>query len=166
MKLKNWLNISLGFAITIVCIYLAFREVPPSDLEKVISGGNYIWLIPACLAQLFAILVRAGRWLILLDRKTELEASAWTQEIGYLFTNLFPFRLGKSARVLVMSEQYRLPLVQVAGTAVVERLLDVGTMIFALLIVLLAIFRETSIMLIDKVCARFTFLPKSMIMAR
>jgi len=52
-----------------------------------------------------------------------------------LFTNLFPFRLGEVARVLVMSERCKMPVVQVAGTAIVERLLDVGTMILALVLV-------------------------------
>jgi hypothetical protein len=103
-------------------------------MTSVISGGNYYWLIPAAVAQLIAILMRSQRWAVLLDRKYELEASVWSQGIGYLFTNLFPFRLGEVARVLVMSERCKMPIVQVAGTAIVERLLDVGTMIFALVI--------------------------------
>ena len=195
MKLKNWINISIGLAFTIICIWLVFRKVQFGELTKVISGGNYYWLIPAVIAQLIAILTRSQRWVILLNRKSKLEASIWSQGIGYLFTNLFPLRLGEVARVLVMSERCRMPVVQVAGTAVVERLLDVGTMIFALLmvlpwmqvpnvivhsgeifgglvilgillIVLLAKFKEFSFVLIDKVCTRFRFLPKPMIVAR
>lgn len=195
MKPKNWINIFVGLAITVVCVWLAFRKVPFTELTDVISGGNYYWLIPAVIAQLFAILMRSQRWVILLDRKSELEASVWSQGIGYLFTNLFPFRLGEVARVLVMSERCKMPVAQVAGTAIVERLLDVGTMIFALvlvlpwmqvpnaivrsgeifgvlvllgilLIILLAKFKETSLALVDRICTIFPFLPKSMIIAR
>jgi glycosyltransferase 2 family protein len=195
MRLKNWINIFFGLAITSICIWLAFRKVPFVELTKAISGGNYLWLIPAVIAQLLAILIRSQRWAILLNRKNELEASIWSQGIGYLFTNLFPFRLGEVARVLVMSERCKIPVVQVAGTAIVERLLDVGTMIVALVlvlpwmhvpsaiiksgeifgilvllgilvIILLAKFKETSFALIDGICAKFHFLPKSSIMAR
>jgi uncharacterized protein (TIRG00374 family) len=195
MKLKNWIKIFVGLAITVVCLWLAFRKVPFVELTKAISGGIYFWLIPAVIAQLFAILMRSQRWVILLDRKSELQASIWSQGIGYLFTNLFPFRLGEVARVLVMSERCKIPAVQVAGTAIVERLLDVGTMIFALvlvlpwmqvpsaiiksgeifavlvllgilIIILLAKFKETSFALIERMCAHFRFLPKSMIIAR
>jgi glycosyltransferase 2 family protein len=195
LKLKNWIRIFFGLAITVICIWLAFRKVSFVELTKAISGGDYYWLIPAVIAQLFAILMRSQRWVILLDRKSELEASIWSQGIGYLFTNLFPFRLGEVARVLVMSKKCKIPAVQVAGTAIIERLLDVGTIIFALVLVLpwmhvpsaiiesgdifgvlvllgilvvvmLAKFKETSFALIERACAHFSFLPKSMIIVR
>jgi uncharacterized protein (TIRG00374 family) len=195
MKLKKSVGLLLGVSITIICIWLAFRKVPYTEITSIISGGNYYWLIPAAIAQLLAILMRSQRWVVLLDRKDELEASVWSQGIGYLFTNLFPFRLGEVARVLVMSERCKMPVVQVAGTAIVERLLDVGTMILALVmvlpwmqvpsgiiqtgqifgafvlvgilvIILLAKFKETSVALIDRICAVFPALPKAMILAR
>lgn len=195
MKIKKRISIFVGLVITALCAWLAVRKVPFTELSDVISGGNYYWLIPAAVAQFLAILVRSQRWVVLLDRKNGLAASIWSQGIGYLFTNLFPFRLGEVARVLVMSEKCKLPVVQVAGTAIVERLLDVGTMVLALLlvlpwmrapsaiiksgqifgalvilgmlvIILLASFKETSFALIDRVCSIFTFLPKTMVMAR
>lgn len=195
MKFRNWINILAGLIVTIVCIWLAFRKVSLVELSRALSGGMYYWLIPMIIAQLVAILVRSQRWVILLGEKVKLEDSVWSQGIGYLFTNLFPFRLGEVARVLVMSEKSNIPVVQVAGTAIVERLLDVGTIIFALLMVLpwmqvpeviirsgeifaalvllgiltiliLARFKEFSLVLIDKMCARFSFLPKSIIVAR
>ena len=195
MKIKNQVNVAVGLLITVFCIWLAVRKVSYNEITSVISGGNYYWLIPAAVAQLLAILMRSQRWVVLLYRKDQLEASVWSQGIGYLFTNLFPFRLGEVARVLVMSERCKLPVVQVAGTAIVERLLDVGTMIFALvmvlpwmrvpsaiikpgqifgalvllgilLIILLARFKETSFALINRICAAFPALPKAMILAR
>jgi glycosyltransferase 2 family protein len=192
---KKWFNFFFGLTITVVCVWLAFRKVPFTELTNIVSDGNFYWLIPAVIAQLLAILVRSQRWVILLDGKASLETSFWSQGIGYLFTNLFPFRLGEVARVLVMSEKCKLPIVQVAGTAIVERLLDVGTMILALVLVLpwmqvpiaiknsgqifgtlvilgmlviifLARFKETSFSLIDRVCIKFPFLPKTIIRVR
>lgn len=195
MRVKNQINVVIGLTITVFCVWLAFRNVPYAEITNVISGGNYYWLIPAAIAQLLAILMRAQRWVVLLERKDKLEASVWAQGVGYLFTNLFPFRLGEVARVLVMSERCKMPVVQVAGTAIVERLLDVGTMILALIVVLpwmqvpgaiirsgqifgmfvlvgimviilLARFREASFALINRICAVFPALPKAMILAR
>ncbi len=195
MKLRSWVSVFVGSAITVICIWLALRKVPFTELTGIISGGNYYWLIPIAIAQLLAILIRSYRWIILLGEKANLDASIGSQGIGYLFTNLFPFRLGEVARVLVMSKKCRIPVAQVAGTAIVERLLDVGTMILALLtvlpsmqvpdvillsgeifgslvvlgillIVLLAKLKETSLVFIDWTCAHFRFLPKSLIVAR
>src|SRR5262252_7631834 len=44
--------------------------------------------------------------------------------------------MGEPARVLVMAERCRLPIMQVATTAVVERLLDTATIVLALVAVL------------------------------
>jgi uncharacterized protein (TIRG00374 family) len=195
MKMKNQINIAIGLTITLFGVWLAFRKVPFIEISDIISGGNYYWLIPAAIAQLLAILLRSQRWVVLPDRKDELEVAFWAQGIGYLFTNLFPFRLGEVARVLVMSESCKMPVVQVTGTAIVERLLDVGTMIFALVlvlpwmqvpgaviksgqifgalvlvgslvIILLAQFKETSFATVNRICTVFPVLPKEMILAR
>jgi uncharacterized protein (TIRG00374 family) len=56
--------------------------------------------------------------------------------VGYLFTNILPLRLGEPARVIVMSERCQLPVVQVAASALVERLLDVATIILVLILLL------------------------------
>jgi len=181
MKWKTWINLFVGLTVTVFCVWLAFRNVPYTEITRVISGGNYYWLIPAVIAQLLAIVMRSQRWVVLLDRKDKLEASIWSQ--------------GIVVRVLVMSERCKMPVVQVAGTAIVERLLDVGTIILALvvvlpwmhvpggivksgqifgvfvlvailIIILLAIFKGTSFALINRICTVFPVLPKEMILAR
>ena len=60
----------------------------------------------------------------------------WAQGVGYLFTNVLPLRMGEPARVLVMAQRCRMPIMQVATTAVVERLLDTATIVLALIAVL------------------------------
>lgn len=194
-KSRKWFPVFTGIVVTLLCVWLAFRKVEYAELTRTIFNGNYMWLIPAIIAQILAIIIRSQRWVILLDENASLETSFWSQGIGYLFTNLFPFRLGEVVRVLVMSERSKMPVAQVAGTVIVERLLDVGTMILALLlvlpwmqvqsaivrsgeffgalvllgilvIILLARFKEASFVLVDRVCAVFSFLPKTMIHAR
>jgi uncharacterized protein (TIRG00374 family) len=82
------------------------------------------------------VLSRAQRWVELLGPPSLISQSFWAQGIGFLFTNLFPLRLGEPARVLIMAERSVMPIAQVTATALVERLLDVATMVFLLVVVL------------------------------
>jgi hypothetical protein len=72
----------------------------------------------------------------LLNQKGRLLDSFWVQGVGFLFTNILPLRMGEPARIFVMSERCRLPLLQVAASAIVERLLDAATNVFILILVL------------------------------
>jgi uncharacterized protein (TIRG00374 family) len=133
--LKNW-RFWLGLAISAVCLWLALRSVPLAELPRLMAGMNLVWLAPIVLLQLLAVITRAKRWVIVLGKEERLAESFWAQGIGYLFTNLFPLRMGEPARVIVMSERCRLPIVQVAASALVERLLDVATIVLVLVLLL------------------------------
>lgn len=133
---KKYYQLGVGIIISIICLWLAVRTVPFKELKTIVAGANYIWLIPAVIAQFLSIIARSIRWTVLLEQPKRLQDSFWSQGIGYLFTNIFPFRLGEVARVIVMAEKCQLPVMKVAGTAIVERLLDVGTMVFILIFIL------------------------------
>ena len=127
----------LGGCLSLLCLWLAIRNVPFADLVHSLSRARYIWLLPAFVLQLFGVVTRAQRWVVLLREKNDrLSDSFWAQGIGYLFTNVLPLRMGEPARVVVMSERCGLAVMQVAASALVERLLDVATVVFVLLLVL------------------------------
>ena len=133
--LKNW-RFWLGCTISLLCLWLAFRKVPLGELFHAVAGANLLFLLAAFTLQFLAVLSRAPRWLVLLDKKSGLANSFWAQSVGFLFTNVFPLRLGEPARVLVMSDRCRLPVMQVAASAIVERLLDVAANVLILILVL------------------------------
>lgn len=126
----------VGIAISALCLWLALREVPFVDLGRSLAGARYLWLLPAVAIQLATVVVRARRWVVLLGREDRLADGFWAQSIGYLFTNVLPFRLGEPARVLVMARRCNLPVVQVAASALVERVLDVASILLLLVLVL------------------------------
>ena len=132
---KNW-RFWLGLAISVVCLWLALRSVPLAELSRLLAGMNALWILPIIILQLLAVITRAKRWVILLDKEDHLAGSFWAQGVGYLFTNVLPLRMGEPARVIVMSEHCRLPVMQVAASALVERLLDVATIILVLILLL------------------------------
>lgn len=133
---SKYLKLGLGVLISIACLWLAVRNVPFTELRHSVAGARYIWLLPAIVLLLLSIFARAKRWVVLLNEEKRLIDSFWAQGVGYLFTNVLPLRMGEPARVMVMAERCKLPVLQVAGSAIVERLLDVGTIVMALIFVL------------------------------
>ncbi len=133
--LKTW-RLWLGCAISLLCLWLAFRHVPLGEVGHVVAGASALPLLAAFVSLLLAVVARAWRWLVVLDRGDKLADSFWAQSVGFLFTNVFPLRLGEPARVLVMSERCGLPVMQVAASAIVERLLDGATNVVVLVLVL------------------------------
>ena len=125
-----------GIGVSALCLWLAVRHLPLAELRDAMRHAHYVWLVPAVLFQVWAVIARAQRWVVLLGQDARLVDSFWAQGMGYLFTNVLPLRMGEPARVLVMAQRCRLPVMQVATTAVVERLLDTATIVLALIAVL------------------------------
>ena len=137
MAMLRSIRFWVGGCLSLVCLWLAVRNVPFVDFAHYLTGANYIWLLPAVVLQLLAVVVRAWRWVVLLrEKRDRLADSFWAQGIGYLFTNVLPLRMGEPARVIVMSERCGLAVMQVAASAFVERLLDVATIVFVLILIL------------------------------
>jgi uncharacterized protein (TIRG00374 family) len=81
------------------------------------------------LAYLFA---RAVRWRLLLPPKVSLSRAFWVTNIGYLVSNVLPFRLGDPARAVVIGLDEGVSTAAALSTVVVERVLDM-LMVVALL---------------------------------
>ncbi|HRF48144.1 MAG TPA: lysylphosphatidylglycerol synthase transmembrane domain-containing protein [Anaerolineales bacterium] len=129
----------IGLVITLASLAYVWQTLQGEALNTFwarIGSGNYGWLLAAFLMQWLSVIARSQRWAVLLGLRGKLWTAFWAQGIGFLFTNILPLRLGEAARVLVMSERAKLPLVQVAVTAVIERVLDVATTVLLLLFVL------------------------------
>jgi glycosyltransferase 2 family protein len=129
-------KILLGLVVSAACLAVAFASVPVDELTSAIGRAGYGWLLVAVAGQVVALLVRAVRWRLLLLGRAGFSELFWAQAIGFLVTNVFPLRAGEAARVLVVAQRTGLPLVQVATSVVLERALDVAT-ILALLVLLL-----------------------------
>jgi uncharacterized protein (TIRG00374 family) len=130
--LSKSIRVGLGVAVSVACAWLAFRRVPLVGLGQHFRGMRAWWIAPAVAAQLLAVVARAWRWVVLLRVRGRLGDAFFAQGLGYMFTNLFPFRLGEPVRVLAMAQRCQAPVLEVATTAVLERLMDVATMLVVL----------------------------------
>jgi uncharacterized protein (TIRG00374 family) len=120
----------------VLLLWLAFRKVPMAELRSTLAGGEYAWLVPLAGLELVAFVGRAVRWQALLALPGILDDAFWAQSVGFIFTNLLPFRLGEAVRIVVLGQRARLPLLQVAASAGAERVLDVAAVLLMLLLVL------------------------------
>lgn len=133
-----------GAAISLTCVWLAFRLVPLPELAQALLSANYWWLLPAMIAQLLATLARTRRWQLLLLGKVGLADAFWALMIGLLGNNLLPLRAGEAARAVVLNQRTGVPLAQIAGSVVLERSLDV-LVILGLLVVLLPLMQVPAV---------------------
>ncbi len=120
-----------GIGASALCFWLAIRHVPFDQLAVTLSSAHYTWLLLAVFCQLLAVMARAKLWAALLGDKAGTTDTFWSEGIGYLFTNVLPFRMGDPARIFVLSRRSKLPIVQVAASACMERVFDLGTIIVA-----------------------------------
>ncbi len=131
-KLRIW----IGFTLSILFLYFALRKVPLSSLAESLADAEFIWLAAALAIQILALLPRAKRWLVILEPEGTFGEAFTSQNIGYLFNNIFPLRVGEIARILVMARVCGIPIVRVGTSVVLERVLDVIFVTLGLMIAL------------------------------
>ena len=129
------MRIIIGLLVSGVCLWLALRTVPLGELADVFAQANYAWLSLGLVTQLLLTAIRAARWQRLIDVPTRFGDVFWAQAIGLFGNNALPLRAGEAARVMVLSRLGGVAWPRVAASVVVERALDVAT-ILALLVAL------------------------------
>jgi uncharacterized protein (TIRG00374 family) len=123
---RDW-RIWLGVFVTIICIWLAVRGIPFSEVANTIGKVNFglLFLLSAPFYAL-NIWIRALRWRHLtnsvmpIPRRLLYRSTA----IGFMLNNLLPLRIGEFARCWTLSHESGAPLAAVVGTVVLERVLD------------------------------------------
>jgi uncharacterized membrane protein YbhN (UPF0104 family) len=128
----------IGLAVSGLALWLAFREVDWRQLGSALRGANYLWIVPSAAAMLAAIAARAERWRWLLGGRERVSyARAFRAvSIGYLVTNVLPFRLGEVVRPIVIARGGKVSVVKALSTIVVEHVLDVLIVLAILALVL------------------------------
>ena len=136
MKQAAVRSVLIGITVSLLCLWLAFRQVPFADLANSLQSARLSGLAVAFLGMMLSLVARAHRWSILLNGCTSTGPAFWALSIGNLLNNILPLRAGEAARIVVLSGSSRIPLVQVAGSVIIERMLDA----FMLLLLLLLVF--------------------------
>jgi uncharacterized protein (TIRG00374 family) len=136
---KARIQVAIGIAISLILLLLAFRGVDWAYLLRSLSTVDLGLVVAAILLLIASLVVRALRWRTLLAPLAPAplaDALSYTL-IGYLVNNVLPFRLGEPSRAVLLGEKLGTSKAGVFATVVVERLLDVLSLL-SFVVVLLA----------------------------
>lgn len=118
------LQLWVGMGISAACLVAIFVLIDPAAILAAIRDARleYAWLIVA--GFLAFLVLRAIRWRFMLDNSPPWRTVFHIQNIGYLVTFIFPFRLGDLARAVLIGNVPPVTLPQGVSTMIVERVLD------------------------------------------
>lgn len=133
-KARFW----IGILISLLALIFVFRNVDLGRVRDSLASANY-WLLVASVPFLLLFLVlRAFRWRLLFYPQQGLRIRNLLAviNIGYLVSNILPFRLGDVARAYVLGDTEPVSRATAFSTIVVERVLDALCAVTGFLLVL------------------------------
>ena len=126
--MKAKLSIIAGFLVGCVLLYFSLRNIEFSKLAVIYSKVNTLYLIPVCIVVVLELVFRGARWRLLLtpsNPSVSVMDAFKLEAAGLALNNILPLRLGELARATFAARMFKIPLITVLATILVERLLDV-----------------------------------------
>jgi uncharacterized protein (TIRG00374 family) len=126
------------FTVGLLLLWIAFRTVNFKALLYDLKGANYYWLLLSTLFSLLAYFSRARRWIILIN-PLGYHPKYWNtfhaMMSGYLANLALP-RIGEITRCVALGKKEKIPVDQLVGTVVIERTVD----LISLLVIMFTLF--------------------------
>ena len=130
--MKRTIFLVVGILISVVSLYFALRGFDWNDLVDAMSNVQYGWLLLMLTPYILTFMTKVWRWRVLFHP----DESRYS--ISTLFSCLMisyvplPFRAGEVARGAVFSARTDTPVTRVLSTILVEKVLDVLTLLLFL----------------------------------
>ncbi len=124
---KRWAKYALSLAILIASIFYAIQGINWEQFLQTLAQVRWAWLLLSGLCTAVAHLIRSQRWRTILTPiapGTSLLNAFSATMIGYFFNLLIP-RSGELLRPYVLSRNEQLPMSSALATVIVERVIDV-----------------------------------------
>ncbi len=144
-NIKKFLKYSISFILVILSVYLVSIGIDYNELWIAIISANYIWVIVPIPIMLLSHLFRAMRWRTILKpfmQPKSLFNLFSAVMVGYAINNILP-RGGEFVRPYVYAKRENVSYTSVFATIIVERVIDVIT--------LLILFAISFLLLKDKI---------------
>ena len=139
MKLKFW----FGLGISLICLYLVFRNIEVDKVFETMRSVNYLYLGElAIILQLSTIWLRAERWKYLLAlpiKKLTFKHLLPATMIGFMANNILPARAGEFVRAYVIGKKERISSTASFATIIIERVCDMITMLSFLFLLIFVV---------------------------
>ncbi len=110
--------------ISAACLAAIFLFVEPAAILEALKTARYGYLALSGGALVLFMVLRSVRWRFMLNNAVPWGQVFHIQNIGYMLTQLLPFRLGDVARAVLIGNVPPITLARGVSTMVVERILD------------------------------------------
>lgn len=130
--MNKYLKIFISIAVSALFLWLAFKEVEFSEVVEASKEMSWGWIAPFAVLTLFSHYIRAERWRMLFNDGGVVphRSTLFTGVMfGYLGNIVFP-RLGEITRPIYVARQVGESNSKLIGTIVLERIVDVVSMLF------------------------------------
>jgi uncharacterized protein (TIRG00374 family) len=132
-------KIAVGVLLSALFLWLAFRNANPQEVALAVRSANYLWMIPMVAITLGSFALRAWRWKYLFPgEKPSFGPLFRSSLIGFMGNNVLPARLGELMRVYAIGHSAGISRSVALGSLVIERILDMSTLLLLFAIVLAA----------------------------
>lgn len=129
-----------GFlAVGLILLYFAFRGIDFQVLKEDLINAKYSWVLFSLVFAIIAYISRAIRWNLVIEPlgfKPRLSNTFYSLMIGYLTNFAFP-RLGEVSRCATLAKKEKIPVDKLFGTVILERAVDLVSLIILLLILII-----------------------------
>lgn len=126
------------FAVGILLLWFAFRNVDFSKLGAELKEANYSWLLLSIIFATFALISRSRRWVLLINPlgfKPSIRNAFYALMTGYLANLALP-RIGEITRCVALGKKEKIPVDQLIGTVVIERTIDFLSLLIIMIILI------------------------------
>lgn len=141
---KQIFQFVLFLSLGIFLLWYTTASLSAEDLQQVealVFNAKLAYVIPSTIALLLSHYIRALRWKMMMDelnRKPGIINVFLSVLVGYFLNLVFP-RLGEVAKCSLLGRYEKMPVDQLIGTIVAERLLD---LICLILVIFLTVFTQ------------------------
>jgi glycosyltransferase 2 family protein len=128
------LRMLLGVAISVGCIAALLSQINLGLAGSALTHASPAWLLAALVVLAATMFTKIYRWGLLYYPTTGLRLGNLTSAlfIGYLVLSLVPMRVGELVRAYLISKTEQVTFAQSVGTILVEKVLDVATILLFL----------------------------------
>lgn len=135
-NLKAFFNYSISAALALIFLYIAFHNVNLGEVIELVSGASIFWIIVLICTIFMSHIIRAIRWKVILHAikpDASLKNLFGALMIGYGVNCVTP-KLGELTRAVFLGKWENLSRSSMLGTVIVERVIDVISLGFAVLV--------------------------------
>ncbi len=131
MSKKLVISMLVGSVLSVLTLYLSFRNVPMRQLVTYLGTINYWWIVPTMALLITTFLLRTLRWQIILKSIDRIDyAQAFHPlMIGFMTNCVLPGRVGELARPVLLKQRKGIPVTTGIATVAAERIFDICMLI-------------------------------------